>query len=312
MTTTHPGCLFIQQIVDKFKLAGKDGAVHECLVHPPLQTTVFALQRVGGNRRPFTEALAKVQTISLLMALDFLHTEADVTHCGMAATGRFSECGKLIRTTDLKLSNMMLTVADESVYADYENTVATNPCDRKVIDEHRTIYASRPFRSPHKNSYGYPMLCDFGEARIGSKQTPYNIQPDIYKAPETLMELEWGHPVDIWNTACVVSQSGCRFVNGANSLKLWEMVEVEHLFDGYSDEGRHNNKFHMHEIVCLIGEPLSEFLERSPHTWRLFDDQGKSFRIPDPKPAFFEKFISAVLIIYKENGKMSHQSSLPP
>lgn len=55
-------------------------------------------------------------------------------------------------------------------------------------------------------AYGDPMLCDFGEARTGSKQTPYNIQPEIYKAFETLMELEWGHPVDIWNAACVVSQ----------------------------------------------------------------------------------------------------------
>ena len=100
----------------------------------------------------------------------------------------------------------MLTDADESVYSDYEKTELTNPCDRKVIDEHRTIYASRPFRSPHNNSYGDPMLCDFGKARIGSKQTPYNIQPDVYKAPETLMELECGHPADIWNAACVVSQ----------------------------------------------------------------------------------------------------------
>lgn len=61
LTTAHPGCLFIQQIVDKFELAGNDGTVHERLAHPPLQMTMFALQRVGGRRRPFPEALAKAQ-----------------------------------------------------------------------------------------------------------------------------------------------------------------------------------------------------------------------------------------------------------
>lgn len=59
------------------------------------------------------------------------------------------------------------------------------------------------------------------------------------------------------------------------------MVEVDFLFDGYSDEGRHNNRFHMHEVICLLGEPPFEFLERSPHTWRLFDDRGKSFTFSD-------------------------------
>lgn len=148
----HPGFLFIRQIIDKFKLAANDGAVHECLVHPPLQTSVFALQCVGGKRRPFPEALAKAQMESLLMALDFLHTEANVTHCGTAIDERSRECDKLVRVTDLELSNMILTVADESVYTDYENAEKSSPCDRKVIDEHRTIYASRPFRSQHNNA----------------------------------------------------------------------------------------------------------------------------------------------------------------
>lgn len=52
------------------------------------------------------------------------------------------------------------------------------------------------------------------------------------------------------------------------------MIEAEFLFHGYSKEGRHNNRHHMHEMVCLLGEPPLEFLQRSPHTWRLFSENG--------------------------------------
>ena len=54
------------------------------------------------------------------------------------------------------------------------------------------------------------------------------------------------------------------------------MAEAKHLFDGHDQEGRHNNRHHMHEMVCLLGEPPSTFLERSPHTWRLFGDNGRT------------------------------------
>lgn len=53
------------------------------------------------------------------------------------------------------------------------------------------------------------------------------------------------------------------------------MVETKHLFDGYDEEGFHNHRCHMHEIVYLLRETPSIFLQRSPHTWRLFDDNGK-------------------------------------
>ena len=57
------------------------------------------------------------------------------------------------------------------------------------------------------------------------------------------------------------------------------MVEAKHLFDGYDEEGFHNYHCHMREIVCLLGEPPSIFLQRSLHTWRLFDDNGKLYSL---------------------------------
>lgn len=107
--------------------------------------------------------------------------------------------------TDLKLSNIMLRVEDQSIFADYEKAENCSPSDRRPINGERTIYASRAFRRPRANAYGLPVLCDFGEARIGVPQAYTEIQPEIYKAPEILMQFEWGHPADIWNAACLVS-----------------------------------------------------------------------------------------------------------
>ena len=108
---------------------------------------------------------------------------------------------------DLKLSNIMLGVEDESVFIDYEQAEHSSPSQSKHISQTRRIYASRPFRNPHDYAYGPPILCDFGEARIGINHAYEEIQPEIYKAPEVIMELGWTHSADIWNTACLVCSS---------------------------------------------------------------------------------------------------------
>jgi hypothetical protein len=99
----------------------------------------------------------------------------------------------------------MLSIEDPSVLEDFEEAERTNPCPRKVVDDERTIYASRNFRRPKDHAWGYPILCDFGEARIGGTYPYEEIQPEVYKAPEIIMQTDWSHRVDIWNTALVVS-----------------------------------------------------------------------------------------------------------
>ena len=101
----------------------------------------------------------------------------------------------------------MLTIEDESILADFEKAEVEYPCPRKVINNKRTIYASRCFRRPKNHAWGHPVLCDLGEARIGSSHAHEEIQPEIYKAPEVIMETGWSHSVDIWNTGCMVSLS---------------------------------------------------------------------------------------------------------
>lgn len=91
--------------------------------------------------------------------------------------------------------------------ADFATAEAEDPSPRKNIDKSRIIYKSRRFRRPVTGkSYGLPILCDFGEARIGKTQQsgPF-VQPHIYRAPEIIFEISWGSAVDIWNMAGLVS-----------------------------------------------------------------------------------------------------------
>jgi hypothetical protein len=62
----------------------------------------------------------------------------------------------------------MLTVADDSVLEDVEKAESKNLLPRKIIDDVRTIYSSHKLGLPKDSLWGEPVLCDFGEARIGN------------------------------------------------------------------------------------------------------------------------------------------------
>ena len=109
---------------------------------------------------------------------------------------------------DLKTDNLMLTIDEPTILNRFENAEIEEPSPRKVIDERRAIYKSRRLPKPKDKGYGLPILCDFGEARIGLVQQsgPF-VQPHIYRAPEVIFEMPWGPPADIWNLAGLVRSS---------------------------------------------------------------------------------------------------------
>jgi serine/threonine protein kinase len=97
----------------------------------------------------------------------------------------------------------MLTIDDKSLLSDFEKAEQEDPSPRKVINNTRTIYGSRKLGLPKGIEWGQPVLCDFGEARIGDVHKGL-IQPELYRAPEVLFGMEWGPSVDIWNVAVMV------------------------------------------------------------------------------------------------------------
>ena len=105
--------------------------------------------------------------------------------------------------SDIKADNIMFGIADDSVFSDFEENELQDPSPRKELDG-RTIYISRELRMPKQ--LGSPVLCDFGSAVLGDEKHSEDIQPDIYRAPEVILEAPWTYSVDIWNVGCMVRQ----------------------------------------------------------------------------------------------------------
>jgi serine/threonine protein kinase len=105
---------------------------------------------------------------------------------------------------DIKADNIMFGIADDSVFSDFEERELETPSPRKELNR-RTIYVSRELRMPRK--WGAPVLCDFGSAMPGGIEHFEDVQPNIYRAPEVILEAPWTYSVDIWNVGCMVRES---------------------------------------------------------------------------------------------------------
>ncbi len=55
-------------------------------------------------------------------------------------------------------------------------------------------------------TFGPPVLCDLGGARLGDEEHRGDIMPDVYRAPEVILGMEWSYGVDTWNAAMVVGK----------------------------------------------------------------------------------------------------------
>ena len=78
---------------------------------------------------------------------DYLHSECKIIH------------------GDIKSDNIMLGIADDSVFTHFEESELQTPSPRKELDDGRIIYESRQLGMP--KNFAPPVLCDFGSAVPG-------------------------------------------------------------------------------------------------------------------------------------------------
>ncbi|RAL14126.1 uncharacterized protein BO97DRAFT_433244 [Aspergillus homomorphus CBS 101889] len=109
----------------------------------------------------------------------------------------------------------------------------------------RVFYFSRPLPI----SFVMPVLCNLGKARLGVDQQQGNIMPDVYRASEVILGMNWHYKVDIRNH--------------------------RHLFKARNPEGRLDDEYHLAEMQAVLGFPLPEFLARSERSLRFWDKSGK-------------------------------------
>jgi serine/threonine-protein kinase SRPK3 len=180
---SHPGREAVRSLLDSFEIEGPEGR-HQCLVHPPLWESILHVR----HRNPVEKLPATVVAFMLkrlFHALDFLHNECHIAH------------------TDIKEANILVG-ADKAVLQAFEKRELSELSPRKEVDG-RTIFLSRELDTP--KSPGEPVLCDFGTAQYLNDGIEHreDVQPNVYRAPEIILDIPWTYSVDIWNVGCMVS-----------------------------------------------------------------------------------------------------------
>ncbi|KAJ5706374.1 kinase-like protein [Penicillium majusculum] len=133
------------------------------------------------------------------------------------------------------------------------HTEFDEPVPRKIF-KNRTIYLSRPLPI----SYGTPVLCDLGSARLGTDHQEGDIMPDIYRAPEVILEMTWDYKVDIWSVG----------------LLIWDLLERRHLFRARNSAGNLDDGFHLAKMQAVLGSPPLKFPRRSERSYEFWDAKG--------------------------------------
>ena len=95
----------------------------------------------------------------------------------------------------------MFGAEDDLIFQEFEEQELESPSPRKEVDG-RFVYLSRQLNVP--KSLGPPVLCDFGSVISGEQLNARDVQPDLYRAPEMILEIPWSYQIDIWNVGCMV------------------------------------------------------------------------------------------------------------
>lgn len=82
LRNSHIGSQYIRDILYTFELVQPSGFRHRCFVHTPLHFSLLDLQTFRGKAIPLPVDMVRGAIQYLLQALDFLHTEAKLIHCG--------------------------------------------------------------------------------------------------------------------------------------------------------------------------------------------------------------------------------------
>lgn len=238
-SSKHPGRHAVRTMLDSFKIDGPDGE-HYCLVHPPLWDSVKAfLARNPIGRLP--PPVLGIVLQRLFLALDFLHTECRLVH------------------TDIKDDNIMFGIEDESVFTEFERAELETPSPWKEVENGRFIYLSRQLTIPKISFLGPPVLCDFGSAMSGDTENTKDVQPNVYRSPEVLLNIPWSYEIDIWNAGCLV----------------WDIFEGRHMFSGKDPEHQaYRSRAHLASIISLLGPPPTTLLDRGELSSKFFSDDG--------------------------------------
>ncbi|KAH6663297.1 putative serine/threonine protein kinase [Plectosphaerella plurivora] len=249
--SSHLGAKFVRHALDEFELAGQRGP-HKCLVYQPLGLTLGEIRHIAGGQIPGD--ILKSLAYGMLLALDFLHTEAMVVH------------------TDLQEGNIMISIEDEAFFYEVVEDEWASPSAVK-IDKGRIVYTTTSMDIP--DDPGSPVIADFGDAQFGEDEYTVEVMPDLYRAPEIILGIAWDEKIDIWAFGLMVSLLVCLLEAANDKLKIWDLFEGKHLFNRRLPSRQASCKPHLARTIELLGPPPPDLLTTGAMTKHFFDEKGK-------------------------------------
>jgi serine/threonine-protein kinase SRPK3 len=96
---------------------------------------------------------------------------------------------------------------DEANFKYIEDQESQDP-SVPITSDGTTVYKSR---TTMLELSGIPVLTDFGQMRLAEPMNKDWWMSDLYRAPEVLLNLSWGCPVDVWSVGVMVSSKGRGF-----------------------------------------------------------------------------------------------------
>ncbi|RAL10301.1 kinase-like protein [Aspergillus homomorphus CBS 101889] len=175
----HPGLDFTRLARDIFEIDGPSGS-HYCIDFKPQGNSVRTLQKKFPNAQ-LHKLLVKSIIRRLFFAVNWLHATCGVAH------------------TDISPENVLMDIEDDTVLKHVEQQETENPSTPITTGTGAaatTVYKTRPTMLELS---GYPCLTDFGQMRVIEGRINQDWwMTDLYRAPEVLLQLPWGYPVDIW------------------------------------------------------------------------------------------------------------------
>lgn len=106
--------------------------------------------------------------------------------------------------------------------------------------------------------------------------------PDVYRAPEVILGMDWDIWVDIWSVAMVVGTliSFLYSTSLAERKQFWDLVKGSTLFNPRNEDKLLDDRLHLAEMIAIMGPPPKEFLERSEASGIFWDTDGMYFNLP--------------------------------
>jgi serine/threonine protein kinase len=221
---------------------------HLCLVFPAAIADLGMVLPGLQEKSPLeTAQLCKQILKRLLVALDYLHIQANMIHC------------------DVKPDNILFRANNEQErYADIAKNIKRLPLGARWSRKGRRS----TWESVHladfvpKELWDIPVLGDLGDAKVCDKSGQNFKNTDVccepFRPPEVRLEMGWGSEIDIWGVGMVVGIMLSNKLVFGLSRKTGDAATTEYLA----------------RMQGVMGKPPKEFLDRVPKDRRYWDKNG--------------------------------------